>query len=165
MANIIRRSGTDQPTTPLTTRGDWDPFRMMREILRWDPLAELMPRFERHALFTPDFEVKETPNAFVFKADLPGVEEKDLEIHVSGNRLTISGHRDAEERQEGETWYAYERSYGTFTRTFTLPEGVDADHVQADLQSGVLTVTVPKHPEAQPKRIAVKSTPGVKAKS
>jgi HSP20 family protein len=156
MANIVRRGGSE--TVP--ARGvEWDPFRMMRELLRWDPFAEMTPfAQERGTVFLPQFDVKETNNSYIFKADLPGMKENDLDIAVTGNRLTISGKREAEERQEGETYYAYERNYGAFTRSFTLPEGVDADHVQADLRDGVLTLTLPKRPEAQPKKINIQAS-------
>ncbi len=160
MANIVRR-GNDPQHQPQPTRSEWDPFRMMREMMRWDPLAELLHRGERGAaMFTPDFEVKETSNSYIFKADLPGIEEKDLDISLTGNRLVVSGHREAEEHHEGETFYAFERSYGSFTRGFTLPEGVDEDQVQAELKSGVLTLVIPKRPEMQPKKISVKAGPG-----
>jgi HSP20 family protein len=70
--------------------------------------------------FVPDFEVKETKEGFVFKADVPGIKEKDLEITMTGNRLTISGKREAEMEERSDTYYACERSYGSFTRAFTL---------------------------------------------
>jgi HSP20 family protein len=127
----------------------WDPFRTMAPMMGREPMYELG--------FAPSFEVKETRDAYVFKADLPGVKEGDLEISMSGNTLTISGKREATEREEGDTWYAYERSYGNFSRTFTLPEGADADHAVAELREGVLTLTVPKRPESQPRKIAVKA--------
>ncbi len=99
--------------------------------------------------------MKETPNAYVFKADLPASRTR-IGITFTGNRLTISGKREAEHKQEGETFYAWERSYGTFSRSFTLPEGADADHAEAALQSGVLTLSLPKRPEHQPRRISIK---------
>jgi HSP20 family protein len=107
--------------------------------------------------------VKETNEAFVFKADVPGLKEDDLEISLTGNRLTVSGKRDEERRDENERFFAYERSYGTFTRTFTLPDGVDTEHVNADLKDGVLTLTLPKRPEVQPKKIQLKSGKTAKA--
>lgn len=160
MANIVRR-GESQGQGGLA-RNEWDPLRLMRDMLRWDPFSEMAPfsgAYDRYT-FNPSFEVKETDNAYVFKADLPGVEEKDLDISVTGNRLTVSGRREAEERSEGETYFAYERGYGTFTRAFTLPDGVDGDHVQADLRNGVLTLHLPKRPELQPKKIEIKGLAG-----
>jgi HSP20 family protein len=100
--------------------------------------------------------VKETKDAYVFKADLPGIREEDLDISLTGNRLTVSGKREEEKREEDDRFYAYERSYGSFSRSFTLPEGIDVEHAQADLNDGVLTVSVPKKPEVKPKKIEVK---------
>jgi HSP20 family protein len=69
----------------------------------------------------------------------------------------VSGEREAESREENETFYAYERSYGTFSRTFTLPEGADVEHAEAELRNGLLTLTIAKRPEHQSKRISIKS--------
>jgi HSP20 family protein len=153
MANLIRRT-----ETPSETPAVWDPFRLMRDLMNWDPFAEMAPSLARagETVFSPRFEVKETNNVYLFKADLPGIEEKDLEITLTGNRLTVSGKREAEAKDEGETYYAYERSYGSFSRSFTLPEGADADHAEADLRNGVLTLSIPKRPEHQPKKISLK---------
>src|SRR5262249_28171530 len=107
-------------------------------------------------IFTPRFEVKETKDAYLFKADLPGIVDKDVDISLTGNRLTVSGKREAEKREESDTYYAYERSYGTFSRAFTLPEGADVEHADADLSHGVLTVSIPKRPEHQPRKISLK---------
>lgn len=95
-----------------------------------------------------------------------GVRDEDLEISLTGNRLTVSGKREEEHRQEDERYYAYERSYGSFSRSFTLPEGGDVEHAQADMSNGVLTVTIPKKPEVQPKTIEVnKLQAGEKARA
>jgi len=134
----------------------WDPFEQMRELMQVEPAALLrgmMPGIEQGMMLAPDFDVKETKDAYVFKADLPGVKEEDVEISITGQQLTISGKREQEKREEGERYYAYERSHGSFSRSFTLPEGVDPDNIHADLKSGVLSLAVPKRPEVQPKRI------------
>jgi len=154
MANLIRRAA-------LPSEGAanfWDPFRIMFELMG-EPGREL-----RHVepTFVPTFEVFERKDAYVFKADLPGIKQEDLDITLTEKRLTITGKREAEERREGERFYAYERSYGSFVRTFTLPEGVDGEHVAAELKDGVLTLVVPKKPEVQPRKIAVKPTVVVK---
>lgn len=159
MANITRRgTGGGQ----IQTGREWDPFRMMRDMLQWDPFREMSPFLggrggEQALAWVPEFEVKETKDGYVFKADLPGVKESDLDISLSGNRLTVCGRREAEEKQEGETFYAYERSYGSFTRSFTLPDDVAADDVRAELKDGVLALVVPRRPEQQPRKIALKS--------
>lgn len=162
MANLIRRSNTGS-IAPTRT---WDPFEMMRDLIRWDPFAELGVSGGRELQFVPSFEVKETKEAYLFKADLPGVREEDLDISLTGNRLTVSGKREEEHREEDGRYYAYERSYGSFSRSFTLPEGGEVDHAQAGLTNGVLTVTIPKKPEVQPKKIEVKKLQaGEKAKA
>ena len=116
-------------------------------------MAPLLP-MDVHRVIPP-FEVRETKDRFLFLADLPGVEAKDIEISLTGNRLTITGTRvDKTEKEEGE-YYARERSYGRFTRSFTLPEGADLSAVQANLSAGVLTIVFPKLPAVQPKKIPV----------
>ena len=107
--------------------------------------------------FNPAFEVKETAEAFIFKADLPGLKESEVDIKVTGDRLTISGTRIAEKRNDRDTYFAYERSFGSFTRSFTLPQWVNTDLTRAEMDAGVLTITLPKLAEAQPKSIPVKS--------
>ncbi len=156
MADITVRKEDGGAIAPRT---EWDPTRWMRDLMRWDPFREIMPSvpsFEGLA-FSPAFEVKETKDSYVFTADLPGVAEKDLEITRTGNRLKMSGKREQEHEEKGESFYARERSYGSFTRSFTLPDGVDLERIRAELKSGVLTVAVPKTPEAQPKKIAIQS--------
>lgn len=135
-----------------------DPFQAMRELFRWDPfqLGALLP-FQAVTSFAPNFEVKENKESFVFRADLPGVAEKDLQVQLNDNRLSVSGKRESEKTEQNDTFYATERSYGSFTRSFTLPEGTDADKAHAELKNGVLTIAIPKRPEAQPRKINVTS--------
>jgi HSP20 family protein len=159
MANDI---AIQKPTAPanaptLAQAAAWDPFRTMRELFRWDPFTASSWPAPLAASFTPSFEVKETKESFVFTADLPGVAEKDLQVQLSDNRLSISGKRESEKTEQSETYYASERSYGSFTRSFVLPEGIDADKAHAQLKNGVLSVAVPKRPEAQPRKISVTS--------
>ncbi len=154
MANLVKRENRD------ISRGSegyrWDPFRAMDALLRWDPLGgEIGSLAGMGGDFLVRFDVKEIKDAYVLKADMPGVKEEDLDISLNGNLLTIHGKREAEAKEEGEQYYAVERSYGTFSRSFSLPDSVDGEHVTADLRNGVLTVHVPKRPEAQPKKIAI----------
>lgn len=140
----------------------WDPFQTMREMLNMEPGASLLPELwrgqERMGAFVPAFDVWETQNAYVFKADVPGFREQDIDISVTGNRLTLAGKREAEQLSESDTYYCSERSMGTFSRTFTLPEGINADQIRADLKEGILTVNVPKTAAVQAKRIAVQGS-------
>lgn len=126
----------------------------MRE--RYFHAGSLLP-LQVSAGFLPNFEVKDSKEGFVFRADLPGVAEKDLQVQLTDNRLSISGKREAEKTEQNETYYASERSYGSFTRTFTLPEGVDTDKAHAELKNGVLTIALPRRPEAQPRKVNVVS--------
>ena len=131
---------------------------MMRDLLGWDPFQEMTPFVPQASPgFIPSFEVKETKEGYSFRADVPGVKESDLEVTVTGNRLTVSGKREAEKEEKTDTYYTCERSYGEFTRSFTLPDGVDLNSVNAELHQGVLTLMIKKTPEAQPKKIAVQS--------
>jgi HSP20 family protein len=155
MSNIaVQKKGNGDIAAP--ARREWDPMRLMRDMLRWDPFREMAPALSLEVpSYAPAFEVKETKDAFVFKADVPGTKQEDIEVNVTGNRLTITGKRDAEKEDKGDTFYTYERSYGHFTRSFTLPEQTDAQHVKAELTNGELTVVVPKSPAAVAKRIPV----------
>ncbi len=160
MASVaVQKQAAPKPQAPVRHGPAWEPLRTMRELLRWDPFSEMAPTWTSSEVqtFMPDFEVKETQDAFVFTADMPGVEEKNLEVQLTNNRLTISGKRESEKTEQNATYYATERSYGSFARTFTLPEGVEGDRASAELKSGVLTVTIPKKPEAQPKKVTVTS--------
>ncbi|HKY36685.1 MAG TPA: Hsp20/alpha crystallin family protein [Polyangiaceae bacterium] len=158
MANDVAIQKTPaKPAAPALARpATWDPFRTMRDLMSWDPFQAgsaglAIPNF------APDFDVKETPDSFVFTADLPGVAEKDLQVQLTDNRLSISGKRESEKTEQNETFYTTERSYGSFTRSFMLPEGIDADKAHAQLKNGVLSVAIPKRPETQPRKINVSS--------
>lgn len=155
MTNIIRTSSG--PST-LSSISAFDPLRSMRELLRWDPFRELgaSPLLD-NATFMPSFDVKETKEGFTLKADMPGIKENDLTVSLTGNRLHISGRRDAEEKKQGESYYTLERAHGSFTRTFTLPDGIDADKIHAELKDGVFTLMLPKGADTRSKQIQVKA--------
>jgi HSP20 family protein len=157
MANLIRRRNpTEESLAP--ELGRWDPSRIMRSLMGWDPFHAFERGWEGRRggveMFLPDVEVKESHDGYHFKVDLPGVKEEDLEVTLTGNRLMISGKRVEEEHHEDETFHAFERAYGTFQRSFTLPEGADVDAAKADLSNGVLLLTIPKKPEIKPKKLA-----------
>jgi HSP20 family protein len=130
-----------------------DPFRMIRDMMSLDPFAGLVAPMSE--MFAPDIEIKETKDAYLIRADLPGVRDEDLDVSITGNRLTVSGRREEEERQEDDRYFAYERSYGTFSRSFVLPEGADLDKVKAELKAGVLQLNVPKRAEMQARKVEI----------
>ena len=151
MADLVKKNGG--------AMAEWDPMRTMRDLLRWDPFREMAPLFSRLGAepveWNPTFDVTETKDAFVFKADVPGVKKEDLEITTTGNRVQIAGKRDSEHETQSDTVYTYERQYGTFCRSFTLPDGADIVHAKSELKDGVLTLIVPKQVAAQPKKIPI----------
>lgn len=101
----------------------------------------------------PPVDIFETQEAFRIQADLPGVAKGDVQINVEKNVLTLSGERVAV-KQEG-TWHRNERAYGKFSRSFTLPVGIDAEGIQASFENGLLTLTVPKKQEARSRQIEI----------
>jgi HSP20 family protein len=113
----------------------------------------------RLPLGIPAIDVTEDDKADKIEAKLPGLDEKDIEVTVSGGTLTLKGEKRQEKEEKGKNTYVSERSYGSFQRTFGLPDGVDADKITADFSKGVLTVILPKTAEAQKphKKIEVKA--------
>ena len=105
--------------------------------------------------WTPAIDLFEAEDHFVVKADLPGVGEDAVAIEVQDNTLVISGKREVEGQQKERGWYRLERPSGAFSRSLTLPEGVDPDGISASFHSGVLEVTIPKPEERKPRRIAI----------
>ncbi|MCB9560190.1 MAG: Hsp20/alpha crystallin family protein [Kofleriaceae bacterium] len=146
MALVTRRDSQ----TPV--RYARDPFALARELFGWDGFTA----DRAAATYVPAFEVKEREDAFVLRADLPGVKEADLDISLHNGVLTVAGSRTAEQKQEGEAYYVYERQYGSFSRSLSLPDSADGDKVDAKLADGVLTVTIGKRVEAKPRKIGLR---------
>src|SRR4030088_621263 len=105
--------------------------------------------------WAPSVDIYETEHELVVKADLPDVDPKDLDIRVENNILTIRGERKFEKNVNQENYLRVERAYGSFARSFTLANTVNAEAIKADYQNGVLTLTIPKKEEAKPKQIKV----------
>jgi HSP20 family protein len=103
----------------------------------------------------PAMDLVETQDHFVVRADLPGLTEDDIAIELEDNVLTISGDRKHEEKTEKEGYFRVERAFGKFARTLTLPEGVDADAINAEFSNGVLEVKIPKPEERKPRKVAI----------
>ncbi len=108
---------------------------------------------------TPAVDIVEKDNAYEVTAELPGMDEKDIEVKVTKGALRITGEKQEEREEKKKDYYLRERRFGSFERCFAVPEGVDADKIEANFKKGVLTVTLPKRPEAKKpeKKIAVKS--------
>jgi HSP20 family protein len=141
-------------------------------LVRWDPIRELdslqgdMNRlFDRFfeggrgnggsGRWIPAMDLAETENSLVLRADLPGMTEDDVNIEIKDGVLTVSGERKAEHEEKGEGYHRVERSFGSFSRSLSLPDGVDAGKVEAAFKDGVLEVTIPKPEETKPTRVAI----------
>jgi HSP20 family protein len=123
------------------------PFRLMDELLR-----SSAGNGNRVNGFTPPVDVHETEEEYLVKIDLPGVKSADVNVEVNDNVLSISGSRVADETGTAQL---VERPYGTFTRTLTLPQGVDSDSIEAGYHDGVLELRIPKPAERKPKKITI----------
>jgi len=148
----------------MTTITRWDPFRNLTSFQ--DQMNRLFedsffrPRSDTSALTTwaPAVDIYETADELVVKADLPEINEKDLDVRVENNTLTIRGERKFEQTVSEDNYLRVERAFGSFSRSFSLPSTVNADAIKADYRNGVLTVRMPKHEESKPKQIRVNVT-------
>jgi len=107
----------------------------------------------------PAIDIAESEKTYEITAELPGMDEKNIEVKVTNGNLTIKGEKQEEKEEKKKDYYLHERHFGSFERSFDVPEGVDADKIEANFKKGVLTVTLPKKPEAQKpaKKIEVKA--------
>ena len=143
-------------------------------IIRWDPFRDLATLRERmNRLFeetytsrgeekdlvastwNPSVDIYETENALVMKAELPGIDENDIELKIEDNTLTLKGDRKFEKETKEENYHRIERSYGSFYRSFTLPRNIDQDKIKAECENGILKVTLPKKAELKPKKVKI----------
>ena len=138
----------------------WEPFRelaaLQSEMSRWmNNVAGGTPGGNGQSTSTwmPAVDVWETENELVLSFDLPGIPEDKISIELDDNVLTVSGERARETQADGDRFYRYERRFGAFSRSVTLPQGVNEDSIKADYRSGVLEIRVPKPEEQKPKRI------------
>jgi HSP20 family protein len=145
----------------------------MTVLTRWEPFREfstLQDRINRvfresytgnqddsltTSSFAPAVDVYEDEHKVSLKIEVPGIEEKDIDVRVENNTLTVHGERKIEKEEKEENYRRVERQYGSFTRTFTLPQTVDTENVSANYDKGVLKITLPKKAEAKPKQIKV----------
>jgi len=142
-------------------------------IVRWEPFRELSSlQTEMNRLFNaafdtspagnggnrrwaPAMDLLETEDHFVLRADLPGMTDSDVNIELEDNVLTVSGERKAEREEKREGFYRVERAFGSFSRSLTLPKGVDAEAVTAGFDNGVLEVRIPKPEQRKPRKITI----------
>jgi HSP20 family protein len=152
--SIARRN----PAHPATQAGFWDrdPFQAMRELMQRDLFGGLDTLGSTvSTTFSPHVEVRETQEGLELRADLPGLTEKDVEVSLHGNRLTISGKREHEKKDEKANYYVVERSYGEFRRSFALPESFDTSKALAKMSHGVLTIAVPRVAKEEARKLEV----------
>jgi HSP20 family protein len=144
-------------------------------LIRWEPVRELQGlQNEMNRLFgaffdtpgvgagggqlsrwLPAMDLVETDDEFVLRADLPGLSQEDVNVELEDNVLTISGERKSAHEARKEGFYRIERAYGRFSRSLTLPEGVDGENISADFDRGVLEVRIPKPEERKPRRVSI----------
>jgi len=158
MANSKIPVTKEHAGTPAAAGGLWSPFENLRsEIDRlfedfvpgaWRSISGRAPALSAWSLM-PAVDLVEKADAFEVTAEIAGIDEKDLEVKVSNNTLTIRGVKQEEKEQKEKEYHVSERRYGSFQRTFSLPAGVDRDKIEASFTKGVLTVRLPKTAEAQ----------------
>ena len=144
----------------MTVLTRWDPFREFATLQdRMNRLLQDSFSGREEALttgaFTPAVDVYEDEHTLTLKLEVPGIDEKDLDIRVENNVLTVRGERKFEKEEKEENFHRIERQYGSFTRSFTLPNTLDTEKVEADYDKGVLKVRLAKKAEAKPKQIKV----------
>jgi len=139
----------------------WEPFRGLNSLqeqvnrLFEDSFARTRSGQAKLASWAPAVDIYETENELVVKADLPDVQEKDIDVRVENNTLTIRGERKFSNEVHEDNYLRIERAYGTFTRSFSLPNTVDTEAIKAEYRNGVLSVRMPKREESKPKQIKI----------
>lgn len=153
MTSLIRRNPAPNALSAFDSLFRGLPFSS--PLLGEDVVAPFLWSNETQRTWMPPVDVRETDEAYLVAAELPGVSKEDVEITVENNVLTLRGERKWQAESNGESFHRVERSYGRFTRTFTLPRTVRPDDVEARFDDGVLYLTLPKAEEARPRRIAI----------
>jgi len=143
---------------------EWKPFREVSRLRRemdrlWDeffgPSRRLLRPLEME--WAPAVDIAETADKVEIKAEVPGMDAKDIDISLTGDILTIKGEKKSEREEKKESYHLVERSYGSFSRSLRLPTAVNADKIEASYKQGVLTITCPKKEEVKPKAIDIKA--------
>lgn len=143
----------------------WEPFREVSRLRQemdrlWEDFFGPGPRARRPWTeeWLPAVDVAETADKVTVKAEIPGLDPKEIDISLVGDLLTIKGEKKSEREEKKENYHMVERSYGSFSRALRLPVAVDADKIEAHYDQGVLTITCPKKEEVKPKAIPIKSS-------
>jgi HSP20 family protein len=139
----------------------WEPFRDLENMLeRYTGRFANWPSLSREAFTTtewsPKVDIVESDKEYTIKAELPEVNKDDVKVNVENGELTISGERKQEKEEKGKKFHRIERYYGSFMRSFTLPDNVDAANIKANFKDGMLNLTLPKKAKSKPKATEVK---------
>lgn len=140
----------------------WDPFREVDEIMDNYNKAMTWPSRQGRELkrfdadWAPKVDISETDDRFCIKAEIPGIKQDDVKISIEGHVLSVKGENKQEKEDKGERYHRIERYYGSFSRSFSLPENVDEENVEATFKDGLLILSIPKTEVAKPKSIEVK---------
>ena len=148
----------------------WEPFRelaaLQNEMGRWmGQITGVTPGNGQSSTWMPPVDVWETEDQLVLSFDLPGIPEEKIAVELEDNVLTVSGERERTTERSSERFYRFERRYGTFSRSVTLPQGVREDAIEAAYTDGVLEIRVPKPEEQKPKRIEIGSKDAIEGTS
>lgn len=154
---------TEKKSVPAKREG-YNPFSLLRQEMNtlFDNFFrgfEIEPFKGRFGAFSPSIDVKESDKQISVTAELPGMDDKDIDISLTRDSLSIKGQKKEEKEDKGKDYYRMERSYGSFSRTIPLPSEIDMDKVKAEFKKGILTVTLPKTEKAikETKKIPVKT--------
>ena len=140
----------------MNTLSIWNPIHEMDELFHNRLASVLGGEGAQSVAWSPVVDIEETELNYLIRAELPGLSKKNVKVVVEDGVLTLSGERDLERKVEGKTFHHIERSHGTFTRSFTLPENAEAESVSANYKDGLLEIRVAKCEEALPKSIEVR---------
>tara|TARA_B100000809_G_scaffold68563_1_gene65750 strand:- start:424 stop:852 length:429 start_codon:yes stop_codon:yes gene_type:complete len=140
----------------MNTLSIWNPIHEMDELFHNRLASVLGGEGVQSVAWSPVVDIEETELNYLIRAELPGLSKKNVKVVVEDGVLTLSGERDLERKVEGKTFHHIERSHGTFTRSFTLPENAQAESVSANYKDGLLEIRVAKSEEALPKSIEVR---------
>jgi len=143
---VIRRSNTPSRIWPETTQL-FDEFFNDFPFPTWDS--------SQRENWMPTVDILEKDGNLILRAEVPGMNQKDIDLKLEGNVLTMRGEKKSSEEEKHGNYHRVESSYGSFTRSFNLPETVDRDKIHADYKDGILTITIPQRPEVKPREIPV----------